>query len=63
MASKYINEANGKVYLMNSHQYLKDMYAVCRIVLEKTIEFDIDNDGLIENSNSPDQVIVKNLVG
>lgn len=51
----YINETNGKVYLMNAMKYLKDMYDVCKIVMEKTIEFDKDGDGLIENSNAPDQ--------
>lgn len=51
----YINEANGKVYLMNAMQYLKDMYAICKTVMEKTLEFDKDGDGLIENSNSADQ--------
>jgi non-lysosomal glucosylceramidase len=51
----YINESNGKIYLMNAHQYIKDMYSVCRIVMEKTLEFDCDKDGLIENSNSADQ--------
>lgn len=51
----YINESNGKVYLMNSSKYLKDMYEVCRIVMEKTLEFDTDGDGVIENQNSPDQ--------
>lgn len=51
----YINETNGKVYLMNSMQYLKDMYPVCKMVMEKTLEFDKDDDGLIENNNAPDQ--------
>lgn len=51
----YINETNGKVYLMNAMQYLKDMYPVCKTVMEKTLEFDKDGDGLIENSNAPDQ--------
>lgn len=54
-ASMYINESNGKVYLMNSMKYLKDMYGVCKTVMEKTLEFDHDGDGLIENSNSADQ--------
>lgn len=51
----YINETNGKVYLMNAMQYLKDMYSTCLTVMEKTLEFDKDGDGLIENSNSADQ--------
>ncbi|KAL7015975.1 hypothetical protein ACKWTF_016752 [Chironomus riparius] len=54
-ASMYINEANGKVYLMDAMKYLKDMYQVSKTVMDKTIEFDLDDDGLIENNNSPDQ--------
>jgi non-lysosomal glucosylceramidase len=40
---------------MNPQQYLEDMYQTCKLVMNKTIEFDKDNDGLIENSNAPDQ--------
>lgn len=40
---------------MNSMQYLRDMYDVMKIVMEKTLTFDEDEDGLIENSNSADQ--------
>ncbi|RZC10207.1 non-lysosomal glucosylceramidase [Asbolus verrucosus] len=35
--------------------YLQDMYDACYTVMHKTLEFDIDGDGLIENSGSPDQ--------
>ena len=31
------------------------MYPTCKTVIEKTLEFDKDGDGLIENSRSPDQ--------
>lgn len=31
------------------------MYEMCRVVMEKTLEFDADGDGLIENSNTADQ--------
>ncbi|XP_055634667.1 non-lysosomal glucosylceramidase [Toxorhynchites rutilus septentrionalis] len=54
-ASMYINESNGKVYLMDAMAYLKSMYPACKLVLEKTLEWDTDGDGLIENSKSPDQ--------
>lgn len=54
-ASMYINKSNGRVYLMNSMQYLRDMYPVMKDVMEKTLTFDEDEDGLIENSNSADQ--------
>ncbi|XP_037957731.1 non-lysosomal glucosylceramidase isoform X2 [Teleopsis dalmanni] len=54
-ASMYINETNGKVYLMDALTYLKAMYPACKAILERTIEYDKDNDGLIENTKMPDQ--------
>ncbi|KAK4884164.1 hypothetical protein RN001_000435 [Aquatica leii] len=36
-------------------QYLEDMYEVCCKVMERTLIFDKDHDGLIENSGYPDQ--------
>ncbi|XP_037708746.1 non-lysosomal glucosylceramidase isoform X1 [Drosophila subpulchrella] len=54
-ASMYINETNGKVYLMDAIGYLKAMYGPCKAIMERTIEYDKDNDGLIENTKMPDQ--------
>lgn len=54
-ASIYINDSNGKVYLMDSITYLKAMYPACKTIIEKTLEWDKDDDGLIENSKCPDQ--------
>lgn len=54
-ASMYINESNGKVYLMDAMTYLKAMYPACQLVIKKSLEWDKDNDGLIENTKSPDQ--------
>lgn len=54
-ASMYINETNGKFYLMDGLTYLKEMYPACKLVIEKSLAWDKDNDGLIENSKSPDQ--------
>ncbi|XP_032592367.1 non-lysosomal glucosylceramidase isoform X1 [Drosophila grimshawi] len=54
-ASMYINETNGKVYLMDAMSYLKAMYGACKAIMERTIEYDKDNDGLIENTKMPDQ--------
>lgn len=51
----YINESSGKVYLMDSMTYLKAMYPACKLVIEKSLQWDRDNDGLIENGRSPDQ--------
>lgn len=54
-ASMYINETSGKVYLMDAMVYLKAMYATCKLVMERTAQWDKDGDGLIENANLPDQ--------
>lgn len=54
-ATMYINETNGKVYLMDAMTYLKAMYPVCKGVMEKCIEWDTDGDGLIENNKTADQ--------
>uniref|UniRef100_A0A1B0AJL2 Non-lysosomal glucosylceramidase n=1 Tax=Glossina pallidipes TaxID=7398 RepID=A0A1B0AJL2_GLOPL len=54
-ASMYINETNGKVYLMDAITYLKAMYPACKAIMERSMEYDQDNDGLIENSKMPDQ--------
>ncbi|XP_061387409.1 non-lysosomal glucosylceramidase [Musca vetustissima] len=54
-ASMYINETNGRVYLMDAMTYLKAMYPSCKAIMERTIEYDRDNDGLIENTKMPDQ--------
>lgn len=36
-------------------QYLEDMFDACQIVMKKSENFDVDGDGLIENSGSADQ--------
>lgn len=54
-ASVYINERNGKFYLQDGLTYVKEMYPACRELIEKSLEWDKDGDGLIENSRSPDQ--------
>lgn len=54
-ASVYINETNGKFYLMDGLTYLKAMYPACKAVMDKALVWDKDDDGLIENSRSPDQ--------
>lgn len=54
-AGMYINETNGKCYLMDGMTYLKEMYPACKLVIEKSLEWDKDNDGIIENGRSPDQ--------
>lgn len=54
-ASVYMNESNGKFYLMDGLTYLKAMYATCQSLIEKCLTFDKDDDGLIENNRAPDQ--------
>lgn len=54
-ASMYINESNGKVYLMDAILYLKAMYPSCKLVMEKSLAWDKDGDGLIENDKTADQ--------
>lgn len=51
----YINESNGKFYLMDALTYLKSMYPACQTVIEKAMTWDKDGDGLIENNRCPDQ--------
>ncbi|KAF2897843.1 hypothetical protein ILUMI_08327 [Ignelater luminosus] len=44
-----------KVEGVNRKQYLEDMYEACHVVMVKSMKFDTDSDGLIENSGKPDQ--------
>lgn len=48
-------EIDGISYREHLDNYLKDMYDVCKVVMEKSLKFDIDGDGLIENSGTADQ--------
>ncbi|KAJ8911307.1 hypothetical protein NQ315_017001 [Exocentrus adspersus] len=36
-------------------QYVQDMYNACYTVMHRCLKFDVDDDGLIENSGAPDQ--------
>lgn len=49
------SEIDGVSYAAHLKAYLEDMYDVCKTIMEKTLKFDVDGDGLIENSGSPDQ--------
>lgn len=46
-------EYDTEVY--DSERYLNDMYPVCRKLIDKMLAWDVDKDGLIENSGSADQ--------
>lgn len=51
----YTNRVDSVSYKSHIDAYLRDMYDVCKVVMEKSLKFDVDGDGLIENSGSPDQ--------
>lgn len=36
-------------------KYLADMYPACMVLLRQALNWDVDGDGLIENSGFPDQ--------
>lgn len=40
---------------IDNETYLSDMYGACHTVMNRTKLFDVDGDGLIENSGRPDQ--------
>ncbi|KAM4707217.1 non-lysosomal glucosylceramidase [Discoglossus pictus] len=42
-------------HLTKSCSYLKDMWGVCQVVMDSSLRFDHDGDGLIENSGFADQ--------
>lgn len=48
-------EVDGICYNSYLRKYLEDMYEVCKVVIDKALKFDVDGDGLIENSGTPDQ--------
>lgn len=48
-------EEDNKIYNEYIDRYLEDMYEACKIILNKTLKFDVDGDGLIENGGAPDQ--------
>lgn len=57
--SKFVLQVFRDAFIGNmddsSIAYLRDMYDACYIVMHKSEQFDIDGDGLIENSGLPDQ--------
>lgn len=51
----YLTEEGCDESQTNAKLFLQDMYPVCLLVMTKTQEFDLDGDGMIENSGFPDQ--------
>ncbi|XP_038646682.1 non-lysosomal glucosylceramidase [Scyliorhinus canicula] len=52
---KFVLQVYRDYYLTNDSTYLKDMWSVCKAVMESELKFDTDGDGLIENSGYADQ--------
>lgn len=40
---------------VDRQKYLEDMYPACKVVMDHSLTFDKDGDGLIENGGFPDQ--------
>lgn len=52
---KFVLQVYRDYYMTKSATYLRDMWPVCQAVMEVTLKFDLDGDGLIENSGFADQ--------
>ncbi|XP_061664715.1 non-lysosomal glucosylceramidase isoform X2 [Syngnathoides biaculeatus] len=52
---KFVLQVYRDYHLTQDEQYLRDMWPICQAVMESELEFDLDGDGLIENSGFPDQ--------
>uniref|UniRef100_A0A8C7XR32 Non-lysosomal glucosylceramidase n=1 Tax=Oryzias sinensis TaxID=183150 RepID=A0A8C7XR32_9TELE len=52
---KFVLQVYRDFHITQDNQYLKDMWPICQAVMESEIKFDLDGDGLIENSGYADQ--------
>ncbi|XP_068584291.1 non-lysosomal glucosylceramidase [Cebidichthys violaceus] len=52
---KFVLQVYRDFHLTQDSQYLQDMWPVCQAVMESEMKFDLDGDGLIENSGYADQ--------
>uniref|UniRef100_A0A3Q2XUW4 Non-lysosomal glucosylceramidase n=1 Tax=Hippocampus comes TaxID=109280 RepID=A0A3Q2XUW4_HIPCM len=52
---KFVLQVYRDYHLTQDKQYLQDMWPICQAVMESELKFDLDGDGLIENSGFPDQ--------
>ncbi|XP_061468542.1 non-lysosomal glucosylceramidase [Rhineura floridana] len=52
---KFVLQVYRDYYLMGDSAYLRDMWPVCKAVMDSELKFDVDGDGLIENSGFADQ--------
>ncbi|XP_034425304.1 non-lysosomal glucosylceramidase isoform X2 [Hippoglossus hippoglossus] len=52
---KFVLQVYRDFHLTQDRQYLQDMWPICKAVMESEMKFDLDGDGLIENSGYADQ--------
>lgn len=52
---KFVLQVYRDFHLTQDGQYLRDMWPICKAVMESEQKFDLDGDGLIENSGYADQ--------
>lgn len=52
---KFVLQVYRDFHLTQDNQYLTDMWPICKAVMESEQKFDLDGDGLIENSGFADQ--------
>ncbi|KAM3909775.1 non-lysosomal glucosylceramidase-like, partial [Leptodactylus fuscus] len=52
---KFVLQVYRDYHMTKSSSYLRDMWPVCQAVMESALRFDLDGDGLIENSGFADQ--------
>ncbi|XP_028329722.1 non-lysosomal glucosylceramidase isoform X1 [Gouania willdenowi] len=52
---KFVLQVYRDFHLTQDAQYLQDMWPICVAVMDSEKKFDLDGDGLIENSGYPDQ--------
>ncbi|XP_037116133.1 non-lysosomal glucosylceramidase-like isoform X1 [Syngnathus acus] len=52
---KFVLQVYRDYHLTQDQQYLQDMWPICQAVMESELKFDLDGDGLIENSGFADQ--------
>ncbi|XP_035459458.2 non-lysosomal glucosylceramidase [Scophthalmus maximus] len=52
---KFVLQVYRDFHLTQDSQYLRDMWPICQAAMESEMKFDLDGDGLIENSGYADQ--------
>lgn len=55
MNVKFVLQVYRDYIITNDSQFLRDMWPHVQTVMEKSLTFDKDNDGLIENDGCADQ--------